>query len=143
MDVKDERRRPHVAIDSYLESNLINKLKTVCHPEGPHGALVVAPNLETYGTALSTIRPRGVVVALSIPPGGSLPINPDDLVLHSKTIVGSVTGSRLDLIEALRFANEGKVVCNIAERSLDDLNDAFDDIEAHEVTGCIVLRIAD
>ena len=89
---------------------------------------------------MTYIRPKGVVVAVGLPPEGAI-IQADVFwtVVQAKTLTGSYVGNRLDTIEALRIAANGHVHCPITIRPFSALSEVFKAMEAGNVTGRIVL----
>lgn len=62
-----------------------------------------------------------------------------DTVLNGTKVVGSIVGTRKDLQEALQFAAEGKVKTIIETRTLEEINDIFDDMLKGKINGRIVI----
>jgi propanol-preferring alcohol dehydrogenase len=63
-------------------------------------------------------------------------------VLKRLTIRGSIVGTRKDLLEALQFAAEGKVVTTIETQPLTAINEVFGRLKRGAVQGRVVLQIA-
>jgi propanol-preferring alcohol dehydrogenase len=80
---------------------------------------------------VSGIEANGVVVAVALPADSKCDVDLFNLIMHGKTFKGSIVGTRLDLIEALDFVRDGKVVPEILLKSLDDLNDVLDAFDSH------------
>ncbi len=107
---------------------------------GSHGVLCVAPNPKAFQTAIKIARRKGTVVCISLPPGSfDTPIF--EVVLKRITIRGSIVGTRKDLVECLDFAARGLVKCSVSLRSIDDINNIFDELKHEKVQGRIVLDI--
>lgn len=60
-------------------------------------------------------------------------------ILNGTKVVGSIVGTRKDLQEALQFAAEGKVKTIIETRTLEEINDIFDDMLKGKINGRIVI----
>ena len=60
---------------------------------------------------------------------------------QSQTIRGSIVGTRMDLIEALRFAAEGKVASHYSMDRLENVNGIFDRMRAGTIEGRVVMAI--
>jgi propanol-preferring alcohol dehydrogenase len=108
---------------------------------GPHGVLVLAPQLGAIELAGRYLRRRGTLVVISLP-AGEFKIDVLDLVLGRKTIRGSIVGTRQDLQEALILAAEGGIKCDIKERKLDEINNILEDLKKGTIKGRVVLRMA-
>jgi len=108
---------------------------------GSHGTVIVAPALEAFRQGVDMLRPMGTAVGIALPPG-DFPVDIFSLILHRKTLRGSIVGTRLDLNEALTIAGDGKVICTIEEKKLEDINQIFADLHAGKIKGRVVLRVA-
>ncbi|MYN41460.1 alcohol dehydrogenase AdhP [Duganella sp. FT109W] len=108
---------------------------------GAHGALVTAVSPKAFAQAVGMVR-RGGTISLNGLPPGDFPISIFDMVLNGITVRGSIVGTRLDLQEALAFAEEGKVRATVATARLDDINSVFDRMRAGDIEGRIVLDFA-
>ena len=85
---------------------------------------------------------RGGTVALNGLPPGDFPLSIFDTVLNGVTVRGSIVGTRLDLMEALAFAGEGKVHATVHTEPLEKINDVFARMHHGDIEGRIVLDLA-
>jgi len=108
---------------------------------GPHGVLVLAPNIGAYELAGRYLRRKGVLVGIGLP-AGEFKVDILDLVLGRKTIRGSIVGTRQDLQEALTIAAEGGIKCDITEKKIEEINQIFDEMKKGTIKGRAVLRMA-
>lgn len=129
-------------VDAGGSEHMIMRVRELCDREGPDSAIVCSPDIATYKDALSVLKPGGTCVAISLP-AGELDVDLFELITRGKKLAGCIVGTRLDLIETLRLARDGKVKCKITERSLDEINDVFDELEGQSVTGRVVIRISE
>lgn len=108
--------------------------------KGAHGVLVTAVSAIAITQAMSMLRPRGTLSLVGLPPGTfEFPIF--DIVLHRKTVRGSIVGTRMDLAECLAFAAEGKVAVRYTSERLENINNVFTKMKAGEIQGRIVIQI--
>lgn len=107
---------------------------------GAHGVLVTAVSRKAFEQALGMVR-RGGTVSLNGLPPGDFPLSIFNMVLNGVTVRGSIVGTRLDLVEALQFAGDGKVKATVAPAKLDDINDVFEKMEKGAIEGRIVLDL--
>ena len=77
---------------------------------------------------------------VGLPPGDLL-LSIFDTVLNRKTIRGSIVGTRMDLIEALQFAAEGKVASHYSMDRLENVNGIFDRMRAGKIEGRVVMAM--
>jgi propanol-preferring alcohol dehydrogenase len=129
-------------VDANSPEHMIMRVRELCDREGPTSAIVCSPDVATYKDALAVLKPGGTCVAISLPPG-ELSIDLFELITRGKKIIGSIVGTRLDLMETLRLARDQKVKCKVTERSLDEINEVFDQLEDQSVTGRVVVRISE
>jgi propanol-preferring alcohol dehydrogenase len=81
-------------------------------------------------------------VALNGLPPGDFSLSIFDTVLNGITVRGSIVGTRLDLQEALDFANDGKVKATVEVDKLGNVNGVFDRMRAGKIDGRIVLKMS-
>lgn len=105
---------------------------------GTHGVLVTAVHPIAFKQALGVVRRGGTVAMNGLPPG-EFPVNIFDMILNGITIRGSIVGTRLDLQEAIRFAEEQKVHAHVAPAKLEDINDIFARMKQGKIDGRMVL----
>ena len=106
---------------------------------GVQGVLVTAVSNQAFSTALGMLAPRGTMSLVGLPPG-DFPLPIFDVVLHRKTIRGSIVGTREDLREALDFASRGLVKAHYSLASLEEINDVFEKMKRNSIEGRIVLE---
>lgn len=105
---------------------------------GGHGVLVTAVSPKAFEQALGMVR-RGGTISLNGLPPGSFPLPIFDMVLSGITVRGSIVGTRLDLQEALMFAEEGKVKATISTDRLENINTIFRHMREGTIEGRVVL----
>lgn len=69
-----------------------------------------------FNSAVDAVRAGGRVVAVGLPPE-AMSLDIPRLVLDGIEVVGSLVGTRQDLVEAFQFAAEGKVVPKVTPAS--------------------------
>ena len=107
---------------------------------GADGVLVTAVSPRAFEQAVAMLGRRGTMALVGLPPG-TFPLSIFDTVLNRKTIRGSIVGTRLDLMEALAFAGEGKVRCHFSSEKLEQINAVFDQMRAGAIEGRVVLKL--
>ena len=107
---------------------------------GARGVLVTAVSPKAFEQALN-MADRGGTVALNGLPPGDFSLSIFDTVLNGITVRGSIVGTRLDLQEALDFANDGKVKATVEVAKLGNINGVFDRMRAGKIDGRIVLNM--
>lgn len=110
------------------------------HLRGAHGVLVTAVSRGAFAQGLGMLHKRGTMSLVGLPPGSfELPIF--DVVLNAKTVRGSIVGTRLDLMEALQFAGDGKVRSHYSTDKLDNINTIFGAMKRGAIDGRVVLEL--
>jgi len=129
-----------VDVQGKSQAEVVEAVKKACGGVGAHGSLILAPKPEAYQQGVDMLRPMGFAVGIALPPG-TFPIDIFTLILHRKTVRGSIVGTRKDLNECLAIAGSGKVKCTVTERKLEDVDAVLNDLEAGRIKGRCVLRI--
>ena len=106
---------------------------------GTHGVLVTAVHPAAFGQAIGMARRGGTIVFNGLPPG-DFPAPIFDIVLKGLTIRGSIVGTRQDLEEALDFYARGVIHPTYQTRSLEDINDVFDEMRHGKIDGRVVIE---
>jgi propanol-preferring alcohol dehydrogenase len=107
---------------------------------GADGVLVTAVSPRAFERAIAMLGRRGTMALLGLPPG-TFPLSIFDTVLNRRTIRGSIVRTRLDLMEALAFAGEGKIQRHLSSEKLDQINAVFDHMRAGAIDGRLVLKV--
>ncbi|KAG9318001.1 chaperonin 10-like protein [Chiua virens] len=94
-----------------------------------------------YAQACYYVRVTGTVLLLGVPTSTPLPVPFDVLVGKQLKLIGSMTGTRQDTIEALELVARGKVTVHYTVRPLEELESVFDEMERGKIVGRVVLKI--
>lgn len=106
---------------------------------GAHGILVTAVHPSAFGQAIGMARRGGTIVFNGLPPG-DFPAPIFDIVLKGLTVRGSIVGTRQDMVEALDFYARGTIKPKCSERSLEEINEVFAEMEKGAIDGRVVIR---
>jgi propanol-preferring alcohol dehydrogenase len=106
---------------------------------GVHASICTAVSKSGFEQSYKVVRRGGKCVLVGLPPE-EMPLPIFDTVLNGISVVGSIVGTRKDLIECLDFAARGKVKAITIEKSLEDINDIFTDMVNGEITGRVVMK---
>lgn len=106
-------------------------------------ALVLAASAPVFAQAFASLRRGGRLVCVGMPADGAtmnLPIF--ETVIKGISIIGSIVGTRQDLMEvfALHAAGQTRVIAE--SRSIDEVNDAIAEVEAGQVPARLVFDFA-
>lgn len=106
---------------------------------GAHAAVVTAVSKNAFNSAVDALRAGGRLVAVGLP-SEAMDLNIPRLVLDGIEVVGSLVGTRQDLLEAFEFAAQGKVVPKVTLRPIEDINDIFDEMLEGRIKGRMVIN---
>ncbi|KAB7670789.1 alcohol dehydrogenase AdhP [Bacillus sp. B1-b2] len=105
---------------------------------GAHAAVVTAVSKLAFNSAVNAVRACGKVVAVGLP-SETMDLNIPRLVLDGIEVVGSLVGTRKDLEEAFQFGAQGLVVPLVKTRSLNEIQDVFEEMEQGKIQGRMVI----
>ena len=108
---------------------------------GAHAAVVTAVAKVAFNSAVDALRAGGRLVAVGLPPE-AMSLDIPRLVLDGIEVVGSLVGTRQDLVEAFEFAAQGKVVPKVTLRPIEDINEIFDEMQQGKIKGRMVINLS-
>lgn len=109
-------------VDFMQTPDTVGAIRAASEGKGVMAALVLAGSGKAYQDALAALAPFGTLVAVGIPPPTqTLQFHPLMLIDLGIRIIGSLVGSRVDLLEAVRFVEEGLVKPTVCLKELEDL----------------------
>jgi propanol-preferring alcohol dehydrogenase len=101
-------------------------------------ALAVAPT--AFEQAFNSLRRGGRLVCVALPAEGSMKIPIFDTVLKGISIIGSIVGTRQDLVEVFDLHAAGRTRVIAARRKIDDVNAGIEEVLSGTVSGRIVFE---
>jgi propanol-preferring alcohol dehydrogenase len=142
IDVNDGQLELAASMGADLTINSRNEdaAKVIQEKPGAHAAVVTAVAKAAFNSAVDAVRAGGRVVAVGLPPE-AMSLDIPRLVLDGIEVVGSLVGTRQDLVEAFQFAAEGKVVPKVTLRPLEDINAIFKEMEQGQIRGRMVIDL--
>jgi propanol-preferring alcohol dehydrogenase len=108
---------------------------------GADVAIALAVQPQAIASAFASLRRGGRLVLVSLPKDGQLQVPIFDTVLKGISVIGSIVGTRQDLAEVFALHAAGRTRVVSEERTLDDVNDAFDDVLAGRTPARLVIRM--
>jgi alcohol dehydrogenase, propanol-preferring len=103
--------------------------------------LSTAPSTDTANASLGGLAPDGTLVVLGVS-NEQVSAAPMELIGGRRRVMGSPSGSRNDLRQALEFAATHRVLPQITSFALDDVGQALARLEAGKMTGRAVLTMS-
>ncbi|MDP9425354.1 MAG: zinc-binding dehydrogenase [Actinomycetota bacterium] len=107
---------------------------------GANIILATAPSVEPMTAALPGLAPDGTLTVLGAAPG-EITVSPMDLIGARRHLMGSPSGSRKDVRDALRFAAETGVRPLITTRPLEAAGDILDEMHEGRLRNRVVLTM--
>jgi propanol-preferring alcohol dehydrogenase len=100
-------------------------------------AVVLAASPRVFEQAFASLRRGGRLVCVALPPEGAMSIPIFDTVIKGISIIGSIVGTRQDLVEVFALHAAGKTRVIAETRRLEDINTAIADV----LSGAIPARL--
>nr|OQO21310.1 hypothetical protein B0A51_09060 [Rachicladosporium sp. CCFEE 5018]OQO22540.1 hypothetical protein B0A51_09015 [Rachicladosporium sp. CCFEE 5018] len=111
---------------------------------GAHAVVVYASSKESYASAISLLRPRGIVIAVGVPgaPDAFIGTHPAMMAMGAYRTAGSVVGTLKEVDEALDFVKRGLVHPVLTKGTLADVDKYLALMSEGKVAGRVVLKVA-
>jgi alcohol dehydrogenase, propanol-preferring len=105
---------------------------------GADVAIAVAVSPVAFEQAYRSLKRGGTLVFVALPADNYMQLPIFETVLHGITVVGSIVGTRVDLAETFQLHAEGRTQVVRETRHLEQVNEAFEQIEKAEVDARLV-----
>jgi propanol-preferring alcohol dehydrogenase len=134
VDVEDAKLDLARALGADLTVNArtTDPVRAISDYGGADVAIVTAASARTFEQAYASLRRGGRMCCVGLPADDKIAISVFDTVLSGKQVIGSIVGTRNDLVDvfALHAAGRTKVIAE--PRHLEDVNSCFDEVlEGH------------
>lgn len=130
-------------IDFSTSKDLVGDIKAATEDGlGPHAVLLVAVSEKPFQQAVDYVRPRGSIIAMSLPANAYLRAPVFDTVIKMITIKGSYVGNRRDTAEALEFFRRGLIKAPFKVCGLSELPHVYELMEQRKIVGRYVLDMS-
>lgn len=96
---------------------------------GADVAIAVAVSPVAFEQAFKSLKRGGTLVFVALPPDNYMQLPIFETVLQGITVVGSIVGTRVDLAETFQLHAEGRTRVVRETRQLEEVNEAFEQIE--------------
>ena len=121
-----------------VNARLQDPAKAIQDLGGADQAIALAVSPRAFEQAYQSLRRGGTLVFVALPKDNHVELPIFETVLNGITVVGSIVGTRQDLREVFELHALGRTKVIRETRSLDDVNEAIDDVEAGRVEARIV-----
>jgi len=108
---------------------------------GADVAIAVAVSPVAFEQAFRSLKRGGTLVFVALPADNTMQLPIFETVLHGITVVGSIVGTRVDLADTFQLHAEGRTRVVRETRQLEQVNDAFEQIEKGAVDARLVFDL--
>jgi propanol-preferring alcohol dehydrogenase len=108
---------------------------------GADAAIVLAVSPQACEQAYGSLRRNGHLVFVGLPRDNEVRLPIFQTVLNGITVTGSIVGTRLDLAETFELHADGRTTVIRETRHLEDVNDAFGEVERGDVDARLVFDL--
>jgi propanol-preferring alcohol dehydrogenase len=126
--------------DQVINARTTDPVAAIRAVGGADVAVVLAASPKPFEQAYASLARGGRLVCVALPADGTMQIPIFDTVLGGKSIIGSIVGTRQDLIEVFALHAAGRTRVISQTRKLDDVNGCFEDIQASRVPARLVFE---
>jgi propanol-preferring alcohol dehydrogenase len=126
--------------DAVIDASTEDPVEVIHAAGGADVALALAVNPRSFAQAYASLRPGGRLVMVALPPEGEISLPIFQTVLNGISVIGSIVGTRQDLAEVFQLHAAGRTRVIAQTRTLDQVNDAFEEVLAGKVPGRLVFQ---
>jgi len=108
---------------------------------GADAAIVLAVSPKACEQAFASLRRNGRLVFVGLPADNFVRLPIFETVLNGITVTGSIVGTRVDLVETFDLHPDGRTTVIRETRRLEDVNDAFQEVERGDVDARLVFDL--
>lgn len=131
VDLLDEKLQmaKELGADYTVNARTQNPVEEIKKLGGADAAVVLAVAPQAFEQAYASLRRGGRVVFVALPADNYIKVPIFETVLNGVSIIGSIVGTRVDLQETYELHAMGKTKVLYETRKLDQVNEAFDEVE--------------
>jgi propanol-preferring alcohol dehydrogenase len=140
VDIADDKLEfaRQLGADVTINASNDDAVKQIRKMGGVHVAVVTSAAKKAYDMAFYAVRSSGTLMVVGMPAEDlSFPA----IMMREMRIMSAATGTREDMREVLELAESGRVKCRVETRSLEQVNEVFDEMRAGKITGRVVLKM--
>jgi len=105
-------------------------------------AVVTVPSTAAMHAAHESLNPNGRLVLVGLPADNRLELPVFETVLKGISVIGSLVGTRNDLVECFDMLAQGRTRVVAETRQLEDVNECFDEVLAGRVPARLVFDLS-
>ena len=140
VDVTEEKLElaSELGADSTVNAAEVDPAQVIRERGGADVAVVLAVAPSVFRQAFDSLNRGGRLVLVSLPADGVLEIPIFDTVLKGISVIGSIVGTRQDLVEVFDLHAAGRTRVIAQSRALDQVNDSVEAVLAGDVAARLV-----
>jgi propanol-preferring alcohol dehydrogenase len=105
-------------------------------------AVVTVPSPQAMRAAHAALNPNGRLVLVGLPADNRLELPVFETVLKGIRVIGSLVGTRNDLVECFQLHAQGRTRVVAESRRLEDVNDCFEEVLSGKVPARLVFDLS-
>ena len=142
IDITDEKLQlaKDLGADIVIDARTEDPAAVLQAHGGADVAIGLAVDEKSFSVAYAGLRRGGRLVLVALPAAGSLSIPVFDTVLNGTSVLGSIVGTRADLMDVFALHAQGRTRVIYETRELGSVNESISDVLHGKATGRIVLE---
>ena len=124
-----------------VNASKANPIEEIKKLGGADSAICVAVSSKAFEQAFGSLRRGGTVVFVALPADTNVQLSIWDIVTNNIKILGSTLGNRVDLAKTFELHAAGKTKVITEVRKLEQVNEAFEEVEAGKVKARLVFDL--
>ena len=142
IDITDEKLKlaTELGADIVIDARDENPAEVLQQHGGADVAVGLAVDDRSFATAYAGLRRGGRLVLVALPASGTLPIPVFDTVLNGTSVIGSIVGTRADLVDVFALHAEGRTKVIYETRPLAYVNEAISEVLRGRAKARLVLE---
>jgi alcohol dehydrogenase, propanol-preferring len=142
VDVTDEKLQlaGELGADIVIDARTTDPAQVLQQHGGADVAIGLAVDDKSFATAYAGLRRGGRLVLVALPASGALSIPVFDTVLNGTSVIGSIVGTRADLINVFALHAAGRTRVSYETRPLTAVNDAIAEVLGGKAKARLVLE---
>jgi len=124
------------------EKELVDEINRITNNCGVDSVLEFVGIPQTIEKSLKCLKRGGRLVLIGYSPEAPFIVDSMDVVLSEKIIMGSRANTKQDLVETIRFLEQGKIIPVITDYyKLEEVNTALNDLRNNKILGRAIIEI--
>lgn len=119
----------------------VDPVATIQEQGGLDVAVVLAASPQVFEQAFQSLRRGGRLICVALPAEGTMSISIFDTVLKGISVIGTIVGTRQDLVEVFALHAAGRTRVVAETRQLTEVNEAMAEVLSGKVTGRLVFQL--